>query len=164
MSTIAEMTTKEAPTWCPGCVLPGTLIQSNPSAKEIEKIQEGEKVLGKDGRFHKVTEVMKHRHEGKMYKVTAKCFGSTTLTPDHPVLCCRREKLGHHNSIFETEWVSADSLKAGDYLVYPILSEINDISEMEIKWVKSAMDRKSKTLPKKIIINNDLLRLIGYYI
>ena len=67
MSTsIQTLSTKEAPTWCPGCVLPGTLIHSNPSVKKIETINVGDRVLGKDGKFHKVSEVMVHRHKGKI--------------------------------------------------------------------------------------------------
>jgi len=164
MATIAELTTKEAPKWCPGCVLPGTFIQSNPSVKKIETIKTGERVLGKDGKFHKVTEVMVHRHKGKMYRITSKCFGSTVLTDEHPVLCSRREKVGAHNKIFSNEWVRADSLRSGDYLVYPILSEIEDKDFVEVDWKKPEMDRKSKPLSNKLLIGSDLLRLAGYYI
>src|SRR3989344_8955626 len=164
MATIAELTTKTAPTWCPGCVLPGTFIQSNPSAKKIEALKVGERVLGKDGRFHKITEVMKHRHTGKMHIIKSKCFGSTTLTPEHPVLCVRRQKKSFHNSTFEAEWVRADSIIKGDYLVYPVLSEIEDKDEIAVTWEKSEMDRKSKKLPHNLPIYANLLRLAGYYI
>ena len=51
-------------TWCPGCVLPGTLVHSNPSIKAIEQISDGDKVLGSDGTYHKITEVMSHLHLG----------------------------------------------------------------------------------------------------
>ncbi len=162
--SIAQLSTKEAPTWCPGCVLPGTLIQSNPSVKKIETIKVGDKVLGKDGKFHRVTEVMTHNHKGKMHKIISKCFGSTTLTPEHPVLCARREIVNRRNKIFIVEWVRADSLRMYDYLVYPILSEIEDKNYLEIKWKKSEMDRKSKQLPDRIAVDADLLRLAGYYI
>jgi len=163
-ATIATLTTKESPTWCPGCVLPGTLIHSNPSVKRAETIKSGERVLGKDGRFHKVTEVMVHRHKGKMYRIISKCFGSTTLTPEHPVLCARRKILAGHNKTFTVEWVRADSLKKGDYLVYPIPYDIEDKDTIKIKWGKSRMDRKSKQLPTNIQVDANLLRLAGYYI
>src|SRR3989338_8939424 len=164
MATIAELTTKEAPTWCPGCVLPGTFIQSNPSVKKIETIKEGERVLGRDGRFHKVTEVMVHRHKGKMFKIYSKCFGTTVLTEEHPVLIVKREKVGVHNKIFETLWARADSLEKGDYLVYPVLSEIEDKESVRIDWKIPVMDRKSKKMPDELPISGDLLRLAGYYV
>jgi hypothetical protein len=35
--------------WCPGCVLPGSLIHTNPDVKPIESIKEGDRVLGGTG-------------------------------------------------------------------------------------------------------------------
>ncbi|MBI2575239.1 hypothetical protein HYV82_05130, partial [Candidatus Woesearchaeota archaeon] len=53
------------PNWCPGCVLPGTIIHTNPDVKPIETLKAGDKVLGSDGKYHRITETMVHRHQGK---------------------------------------------------------------------------------------------------
>jgi hypothetical protein len=72
-------------------VLPGSLIHTNPDVKPIESIKEGDRVLGWDGRYHRVTEVFSHRHQGMMYKIRAKCLGEVTLTPEHP--CSSQDEL-----------------------------------------------------------------------
>jgi hypothetical protein len=89
--------------WCPGCVLPGSLIHTNPDVKPIESIKEGDRVLGWDGRYHRVTEVFSHRHQGIMYKIRAKCLGEVTLTPEHPVLIARRAHPKRHNEKFRAD-------------------------------------------------------------
>ena len=162
--TVAKITTKEAPRWCPGCILPGTIIHKNPSAGKIEEIKVGEKVLGSDGKYHEVYEVLKHKHEGEMFIIKSKLFGETITTPEHPILAVKREKFGYHNKVFLMEWVEAEKIRKGDYLAYPIPKTVEDLGEIELVSDKKEMDRKSKALPKKIKIEGDLLRLFGYYI
>ena len=164
MTSIAEMNSSNTITWCPGCLLPGSLIQKNPSIEKIENISVGDRVLGSDGRYHNVTEVFVHNHNGKMYSIKSKCLGSTTLTDEHPVLSVKRGHVKPHNKEFELNWTRADQLKKGDYLAFPILNEVEDISEMALPLVKKAMDRKSKPLPAKVKIDSDFLLFCGYYI
>lgn len=144
--------------WCPGCVLPGALIHTNPDTKPIETITVGDRVLGWDGRYHRVTEVFSHRHQGPMYRIRAKCFGETVLTPEHPVLIAKR-----HNERFELVWERADQIRKGDYLAYPIPSEIVPIALLPLPEKKS-QDRRSTSLPESVPITADFLRLAGYYI
>ena len=151
-------------TWCPGCVLPGALIQKNPSVEKIEDIKTGDLVLGSDGRYHKVTEVFAHHHNGKMYRIKSKCLGEVALTDEHPVLSVKRKNIQMHNTEFELNWNRADQLKKGDYVAYPILKEEEDINEIELPSLKKEMDRKSKPFQKKVLISNDFLLLCGYYL
>lgn len=164
MPTVAELGNDHKVQWCPGCVLPGSLIQKNPSVEKIENIEVGDRVLGSDGRYHKVTEVFVHKHEGKMYRINAKCLGQTTLTEEHPVLAVERKHAKLHNTEFELVWTRADKLKKGDYLAFPIMKEETDLDEIELPIFKKEMDRKSKPLPKKIKLSEDFLLLCGYYI
>ena len=161
MVTVAELNSGHMPDWCPGCVLPGSLIQKNPSVDKVENVEVGDRVLGSDGKYHEVTEVFVHRHTGKMYKVTSKCFGSTTLTDEHPVLSVKREHVKRHNKEFELNWTRTDKLKKGDYLAFPVLKEVEDIEELELPLVKKAMDRKSRPLPAKVKLNSDFLLFCG---
>jgi 2-oxoglutarate ferredoxin oxidoreductase subunit beta len=149
--------------WCPGCVLPGSLIHTNPDVKPIESIKEGDRVLGWDGRYHRVTEVFSHRHHGMMYKIRAKCLGEVTLTPEHPVLLARRAHPKRHNEKFELIWERADQIHKGDYLAYPIPAEVVPLESLQLPSRK-AKDRRSTPLPERVPITPDFLRLAGYYL
>ncbi len=149
--------------WCPGCVLPGTVIHTNPDVKLIEKIKVGDRALGLDGRYHRVTKVFCHRHRGKMYRIRAKCLGETTLTPEHPLLIAKRERIKPHNKRFDLVWERADQIKKGDYVAYPIPSEVVDLEEIELPK-KLPMDRMCSPLPDKVKLSGEFLRLAGYYL
>ena len=149
--------------WCPGCVLPGSLIHTNPDVKPIEAIKEGDRVLGWDGRYHRVTEVFSHRHQGMMYKIRAKCLGEVTLTPEHPVLIAQRVHPKRHNQKFELIWERADQIEKGDYLAYPIPADVVPIESLRLPSRK-AQDRRSSPLPESVPITPEFLRLAGYYI
>lgn len=164
MVTVTDLNNSHMPQWCPGCLLPGSLIQKNPSIDKIENIAAGDRVLGSDGKYHEVTQVFVHNHKGKMYNVSSKCLGSTALTDEHPVLSVRREHAKLHNKEFELNWTRADQLKKGDYLAFPILREVEDIAEMALPLARKAMDRKSKPLPPQVKIDNDFLLFCGYYV
>ncbi len=161
---LTELKTEAHNDWCPGCVLPGTLVHTNPSAKAIEEIVVGDRVLGSDGAYHRVTEVMNHNHVGPMNKLTVKCFGETTLTDEHPVLVVRRERRKHVNRSFTHEWVEASKVRPGDYAVYPIPIEAKDVTELSLSYVKKAKDTRSKKLPESVPVNDDFLKFAGYYL
>ena len=162
--TIADYKTNVHNDWCPGCVLPDTIIHTNPSIKQINQLKEGDKVLGLDGKFHKVREVISHIHKGKMIRLVTKCFGTTVLTPEHPVLIVRREDEKLHNNRFNATWVRADEINVKDYLVYPILKEEKDLEYIDLNYDISKYDRVSKEMPARIRLDNSILRLFGYYI
>lgn len=105
--------------WCPGCVLPGIRIRANPGVKPIEEIRVLDRVMGLDGRYHQVTEVMSHRHEGPMYRIHARSLGETTLTPEHPVLIARAGDPERGPRGSDLAWERADGIQAGDLLAYP---------------------------------------------
>ncbi len=150
--------------WCPACVIPTTLIQTNPSTKEIKDVQEGNLVLGIDGDYHKVTKTMSHIHKGPIYKIKVKCFGDTTLTPEHPMFAVRRDKKDFNNKTFKPYWTDAGLLNEGDYLAYPIPKKVEDLEYLELKWDLKETDTRSKPLPNKIPIGEDFLKLAGYFI
>ncbi len=161
---LSELKTEAHNDWCPGCVLPGTLIHANPSAKAIEEIAVGERVLGSDGAYHRVTQVMNHNHVGPMNKLTVKCFGEITLTNEHPVLIARRERRKHINESFNHEWVEAAKVRPGDYAVYPIPNEVRDVEVVRLSYEKKRKDTRSRELPESVPVNEDFLRFAGYYL
>ena len=161
---LTELKTEAHNDWCPGCVLPGTLIHANPSAKAIEEVVVGERVLGSDGAYHFVTEVMNHNHVGPMNRLTVNCFGEVTLTDEHPVLIARRERRKHVNEEFNHEWVEAAEVRAGDYAVYPIPKEIRDVEVLRLSYQKKRNDTRSRELPESVPVNEDFLKFAGYYL
>ncbi len=151
------------PNWCPGCVMPGTLIHANPSVKAIETLKEGEKVLGSDGRYHKITEMVVHRHKGKMFRIKTKYFGETVVTDDHPVYVGKRRRLKAENATIELSWERADKIQVGDYIPYPIPKDVVETCSLKLPG-RLFQDRKSKELPEKIPVNESFARLAGYYL
>jgi 2-oxoglutarate ferredoxin oxidoreductase subunit beta len=144
-------------------VLPGTLIHTNPNLVAIEQLHIGNKVLGLDGRYHRVREVFSHRHQGKIYRLKAKCFGETVLTPEHPVLMSRRRHPKRHNERFDLIWERVDRIRKGDYLAYPIPTDVVDVEHLPLPE-KLSMDRRSTPLPAEIEVSDEFCRLAGYYL
>lgn len=164
VSSMSDYKTEVHNDWCPGCVLPDTLLHCNPSVKQIQQLKVGERVLGRDGMYHKVSEIITHIHQGKVFKLVTKCFGTTYLTDEHPVLVVRRERQKLHNKKFDAIWTRADQIEAKDYLVYPIQKEEVDRDYIDVDYNLRKKDTVSKPLPNQIPINEDTLRLMGYYI
>jgi 2-oxoglutarate ferredoxin oxidoreductase subunit beta len=152
--------------WCAGCVLPDTTIHCNPSVKQIQQIAVGEKVLGRDGKFHKVTEIISHIHRGKMYRFITKCFGETFATGEHPILVVKRSDKNKklHNTSYDCVWKRADEIEVKDYMVYPIQKEEADLESITVDYDLKKKDTVSKKLPTVIPLDGDFLRLMGYYV
>jgi 2-oxoglutarate/2-oxoacid ferredoxin oxidoreductase subunit beta len=152
--------------WCAGCVLPDTTIHCNPSAKQIQEVSVGERVLGMDGKFHKVTETISHIHRGKMFKIITKCFGETFATPEHPILVVKRSDKNKklHNTSYDAVWKRADEVKEKDYLIYPIQKEQVDRDYIDVDYHLSKKDMVSRKMPASIPLDAGFLRLMGYYV
>src|SRR5205814_9254374 len=71
--------------WCPGCVSPSTRIITRTGSAAIADVKVGDDVLGHDGAYHRVTEVMSHWHDAPMQRVAFQFLGDVVLTDDHPV-------------------------------------------------------------------------------
>ncbi|MBD3210446.1 hypothetical protein GF318_03625 [Candidatus Micrarchaeota archaeon] len=162
--TIKDLDVQEKIQWCPGCVLPDTLIHTNPDIIEIKDLEVGDKVLGFDGEYHRITEVMSHHHIGDMYKVTVKNFGTCDLTHEHPLYISRRVQKKRNNSEFPLEWVEAEHLKVGDYVAYPIPKQITDVEQVRMNYDVNDMDRKSTAIPESVAVGPEFMRLLGYYL
>ena len=159
---IKSLTSNEFNDWCPGCLLPDNVIIGNPSAKAIQEFKVGDKVLGSDGYFHRINEVMSHVHKGKIYRLNVAYFGETTLTHEHPVLAVKASDLG--GKALNPQWYETEKLEIGDYVAYPIVKLTKDIKYLSIIYKKKNKDTDSKELLKKVKVDGDFLRLAGYYI
>lgn len=113
------------------CCHPETMINAI-IPQEIQFLVAGDRVYGKDGKLHTVSQVFKRHYAGKMVKIS--CYGAQPLvvTPNHPVLVSRNETGNietYHTLDLENcksvltqrtkRWVNAEDLQKGDLLISP---------------------------------------------
>lgn len=145
------------------CLPPGSLIRCEGGFKEINKIRPGDKVLTHKGRFKPVTHFFERTYNGDLVEIKTNYVAkfTTFTTPEHPYLCMKKGKE-------ELEWVNAENIEKGDFLVYPILQEEEDVGYIFLKDFvdipKSFRSKWKVHKMEKIPINEDFLRLCGYYI
>jgi 2-oxoglutarate ferredoxin oxidoreductase subunit beta len=162
---LSDLKTTAHNDWCPGCVTGDTLVISNPSAKQIQLVEPGERVLNASGEYRRVAAKIRHRYHGPMYHVRVKAFGEIVATPEHPFVAVRRKWGRHrHNTEFVEEKVEASSLRLGDYLVFPVMKTANDSDRFVIEYQKKVKDTRSIPIPAYVPMDADWLRLSGYYI
>jgi NifU-like protein involved in Fe-S cluster formation len=151
----------------PICVTPDTLVLANSQVIPINSLAENKKVLSHDGKYHTIIKKYSRSYQGKAYQITTHNLGNMTITPEHNILALPLNKFDHkyrNYKKFVPDWQSAQELKKGDVLLYPIPKEIKNVEYMEIDINKPSYDFKSKLLPKKIKVTDEFLRLAGYYL
>jgi hypothetical protein len=136
------------------CLTPNNLVVCNPEIKEIYKINENDKVLTNSGKFEKVKGIREHNYNGNILKL--KTFYNLSfpleVTPEHPILAIKRPNNIHHlfkqlNKISEPTFIPSLQLEKGDFLIYTYPNEVSSLKKIE-----------------KYTINEDFLRIIGYYL
>jgi 2-oxoglutarate ferredoxin oxidoreductase subunit beta len=162
---LTDLKTEAHNDWCPGCVTGDTLVISNPSVKQIQDVQPGDRILTAAGEYKQVAARIRHHYDGPMYRVRVKCFGEINATPEHPFVAVKRTwGRHHHNSDFVEEKIEASYLRVGDYLVFPVIQKIEDLRTFPLNYQRKAKDTRGKPLPSTVSIDADFLRLAGYYI
>ena len=126
------------------CFVAGTLVQTSTGYKEIENINVGELVMTHKGRFRKVQKLFSSKYSKNIIKIKTENVNiPIETTIDHPFLIIRN--LGclpsDRNFIWKEEWVRAEDIKKGDYVVHSFTDEINNIE-----------------------YSGDIMRLFGYYL
>jgi len=182
-------TLKDEKIWC---LPPGQQIWTQSGLKPIEKVETGEKVLTHLGTLQNVTKTMQRNHSGHLVTIKPALLGKTIfLTPEHEVLTIERKKFVHKNGKPFREnfklserrgmtWKPANDLKVGDAVAFPIPETTIDLIELEVstyipevtgwlqdeKWYYTRGRGKQGRgkLPKFISMNNDFMRLAGWYL
>lgn len=141
------------------CVTPDTLIMGNPKVGRIRDYKTGDKVLSHKGIFRRVLSKQIISYNGDILKINP-CYGAKVrVTGDHCVFAMKtvrntyyrrqskfRKKLeqgyifkkligkNHYKLIegFGPDWVKSDTLKKGDFLIFPVINEIEDIKTIRI--------------------------------
>ena len=151
----------------PVCLAPDTPVCMNDNFIPIMNASANQKVLGHDGKYHRIEKVTARSYKGKMYRIVAHNLGSTAVTPDHHILAL---KASHFLRKFRSrtkavrDWYAADELEKGDILLYPVPNETIDTEKILLDVEKPKYDFTSKTLHDEIAVDSDFLRLVGYYL
>ncbi len=174
-----------------GCFEGNTKITSEDfTGKKIKDIKIGEKVFTHKGRLKKVIKTFKRKYNNKIYEIKVKGILEPFLvTPEHPILCIYRKdirciKKGSSRlckkttledkvpqcrkcipSIKTPKFLKAINLNKGDYLITPrpILKTIKIIKTID--YIGNYKIRKSpKVIPKTIKLDNDFMRLGGFWL
>jgi len=179
------------------CLLPNTYIHLKDKVEKIENIKIGDEVITHTGNLKKVKEIYKRDFSGKIYRIIPWYFREgLTTTPEHPFyiiksykkcpstkglckpLCSQNKdcKRKYYRN-YKPQWVTAQEVEKGDFLVYPRFKEIKDCDKLKlsdfIKSYKLVNDKiiipsnsrnHRNGISNELVVDKDLCRLFGYYL
>jgi Fe-S cluster assembly protein SufB len=142
-----------------GCLPAGEQVCTEAGWVNIESVKPGDFVLNETGQRAKVRAVMVRPYKGDLIEIRPISPHNTfCLTPEHPVLCVRREVVQHKRRARRPHWkvevdthrlldaqpeyVPAGELQEGDFLVFP----------------------KTEPADETVPFTAEQLRLLGYYL
>ena len=104
------------------CLTPESLIVTTDGVKEIKDITTEDRVLTEQGIFERVIDKTNHPIEEYVYNIKVEGMGeSVKATDNHPFLTYLPIKKGKSIVDFKVGWIEAKNLKAGFYLMTPII-------------------------------------------
>ena len=113
------------------CVVPDTVIYTGAGVKKICDCVVGEtEVFGLTGEVEVIENVLEHSYKGEMLEIQSMhSLAPLKITGKHPVYAfVAGDDRGVAKTVdFNFDWVDADELAVGDYLVYPIPKYSKDI-------------------------------------
>ncbi|MBI2650272.1 hypothetical protein HYX04_03075 [Candidatus Woesearchaeota archaeon] len=153
------------------CLLPGTIIHSNPKLMPIEHLKNGDKVLTHKSKYRKVKAIHNRHYKGDIYHIKPRYFSlGLNTTEEHPFFAIKTLKdcswtsgickptyphikrcVTNAYQKYEPRWIQAKNLEVGDVLLYPRLTSTKDV-----KYVKIGNDN--------VRVDEKFCRLIGYYL
>lgn len=152
----------------PVCLLPNERIILNNKFVEIEKADKDNLVVSHDSSENRILEKSFRDYNGKI--ITLKnALGNISITPEHLIYAIKipkedKYKRNKGKITLNPSWYHAEDLRKGDIVLYPFSKEEKDIKYLTIDIPKPKYDFRSKNLPKKILVNSELLRLFGYFL
>jgi len=168
--------------YCALCMPLGEEIVTNSNLKVIEEVNPTTRVLTMDGKYNEIGGFDSRDYKGRLISIRPRFFNEPVLlTPEHPVLYVNVIKgIGKNYwkdfKFTKKEWKPASEITTRDCVLYPILREEKDVDYIKISdylnLSKVSTDKisprkkthTSKLIKDKITIDNDFLRLGGYYL
>jgi DNA primase len=173
---------------CFGCFVPGSLVKTKQGYHKIEELQVGDLVLTYKGRYMPVVRTLFRPYKGDVYTISLrKSNEKVTLTGDHIVFAIRtknclyksrRTRICQSNckkscaspfwKDYKIEKIQAKDLTVNDFLLYPVIQKVKDLKFIDLDkyWRRGEKNfgPQIKEIPTKIPLNEDFLKLLGYYI
>ncbi|TSC88072.1 MAG: Mja hyp1 intein [Microgenomates group bacterium Gr01-1014_7] len=174
------------------CVLPDTQVHTVKGMQEIQSIKPGDLVYTHNNRKREVTEVIKHEHDGTLYKIQPWYFSpGLEATEEHPYygfhikycpstgspcLPTEAHKRRCKHKFYEQYipiWLPAQDLRDGDVLVFPRFTNTTPMPTLFLdkELAYQAVGELIKTggsrghiFNQQIQIDESFCRLIGYYL
>lgn len=161
----------------PNCLVSGTKVWLSTGLVNIEECKVGDMVVSHDGSCNKILRVHKRQYKGWVHQVRNR-MGSITSTPDHMVqsiVIPRGDQFKSkynstcHKKLLSKAWVHISELEKKDVIIFPRFFLATDFSSLKIDKIigpvkKSKWDFTSKDIPNKIPLNDEVLRMFGYYL
>ena len=159
---------------CFSCVMGDSQILSDKGIKRVDEILVGDKILGRNGKFNKVLNVIKSKKQKKLTFTFHKKNNGLSVTPEHKMMIV--EGVARKYPPTKNDWdkiaknnlieCRAQDVKKGSFMLVPKLRlssiKLWDISKYLIR--RSLCGKDSKNIPNKLKITDDLLWFIGMYI
>ncbi len=180
---------------CFGCFPPGQKVKTPFGLHNIEDIDESHYVYSGKGQIRNILAKHERLYNGDLVDIQARKLGDTiSLTADHKVFIVRPKALSLRNisshnrdyvqyrkflkkdreeyfqkikKYFPLLEIPAGEIKMGDFLLYPINSDVNNLEKINLEDYlnkKYTFGPRPPQIPYNIKITDDFLKLIGYYI
>lgn len=176
------------------CLLPQETILTSNGIKPISGLTNHDLVLTHKGRYKRVTKILKRKYKGEIIRIRPWYFSlGLVTTPEHPYYVIKTVKkcrstgdicrpfgrhINHcsvkHYLQYKPEWIKAEELELGDFLLYPILREKSNLASFKISDIVSGLQQENGRVRIKmgrglwtnnvIKFDADFGRLIGYYL
>jgi len=152
----------------PICVPGDTIILGD--NRSISDLPESAEVFGADGRLNRVVAQMRRSYCGPMLTIKARYLPAVRCTPEHPIAVVRREKLKFNCGVFrpvknqsvERDWVPAEDVAVGDYLMVPRLRSWDAPSPIDLTMY-SKNGNNGRVL-REFPLTVDTAWLLGLYV
>lgn len=150
------------------CVLPFVNVWSNPSLIPIQELKNNQLVFSHDSKYNLITQIHSRNYKGKAIVIKNR-LGKLSVTPEHLFLSMKVPKTDYYlrtknKRTLPIGWYHAEDLQKGDILLYTILKKTKDIKTIKVNIKKFKYDFRSKPLPSNVKVDENFLRLAGYFI
>ena len=180
--------------FCRYCVVGSTLIPTESGIKTVKEVIPGMSVLGKDSKFHLVTNTFGRIYSGEMIEIhiAGRSRMPLKLTADHPVFVYRNTNICHQKKAygkicmpefchaaackaktlasgsfgFDLLEIPAGELLMTDYLLTPKLASSNCITRLSVNWLRYGKRGivERYNFSDDLLIDNDLMFLFGWFV
>ena len=123
------------------CVHPETIIYTTNGPTQIQNCSVGEtKIYNLNGMTETIQNVLEHNYSGDFLEIESMhSIFPLRITPEHPIYVLKNQPKGLNYSLIKNriqknickfEWVDAKDVNNTDWLIFPIPTEVNDITNI----------------------------------